>query len=134
MCRRQVDSLDQAATATRSEFRANQIVNMNIITRVVQILFANSIALAAIATAAGREAALTLMPPSEPVMAGRTARVDIVALNPGAHATSFDVETELTGALDVGATTWPLTLRSSEPASIAVPPGGFTVRHFTFQV
>jgi outer membrane phospholipase A len=91
-------------------------------------------ALALALNAAGRETAIALMPPTGPVVAGRIAQVDIVALNPGTRAAPFDLENEFSGVLEIGTARWPLTLRSSGLAPVAVASGGFAVRHFSFAV
>ena len=84
--------------------------------------------------ALGRETAVTLMTPAEPVSAGQSARVDVVAMNPGAREASFDVEKVLEGTLKAGNASWPVSLHSGGPVPAAVSAGGFAVRRFTFDV
>jgi phospholipase A1 len=89
--------------------------------------------LAALQAVAG-DLALALMAPAEPVAPGHAARIDLIAINPAAHAVPFAVEPELPGTLTVGPASWPVALRAVGVVPAAVPPGGFAVRRFTFEV
>jgi len=78
--------------------------------------------------------AVTLMPAQGRVVAGETAAVDLVALNPGTLDEPFAAPPSLLGRIDTANGSWPLQIEALGAAPVAVPPGGFAARHYRFVV
>ena len=66
------------------------------------------------------------------MVAGETAAVDLVALNPGVRDAPFTVPANLSGRIDSANAAQSLQLEAFGVASVAVPSGGFAVRHYRF--
>lgn len=82
----------------------------------------------------GGDLALTLLAGAGPHEAGRTLRLDLVALNPGVHEEPFVAEPALAGTLALGERRRAVTLTAVEAASVAVAPGSFAVRRYELEL
>ncbi len=82
----------------------------------------------------GQELAQTLMPSTEPIVAGQVMLVDFVALNPGGLEAPFVAPASLEGKITSGSTEQPVTLTAIAVAPKAVGPGTFALRRYKITV
>lgn len=83
---------------------------------------------------AAEEAILTLLAPSQAVVAGQSASIDVIGLNATSNDINFSIESTLPATLKVGTSAWPVNLQATSNAAAAIAPGGFTARRYRFDV
>jgi hypothetical protein len=78
--------------------------------------------------------ATTLVAPTAPVAPGTSIEIALVSLNPGSLDAEFHPPASLTGDLDAGSGSHPVTLQAIAPAPVMIAPGGFAARRYELHV
>lgn len=80
----------------------------------------------------GHEIALTLIPPAESVEAGTPVSISVIGFNPTDQTAPLPTPFILHGTLLNGEHSIPVELRTDDPRSITIEPGGFARRDYRF--